>query len=225
MRESEHRISFARVCFLVGWIFYCQTQGLFAQGPGTSPKWYDELSLNVFVSTSYSYNFNKPDTMKNMYRVFDHDDNSIKLDAVEFSIARAALNPGDVGFRADLMAGSSIPAVTKSSGMEMGDIDIHQIFATFIAPLGSGLRLDAGKFITPAGLEVIEGYDGYNDNYSHSFLFAYATPFTHTGVKASYVLSGSVSGMVLLVNGWDNAVDNNSGKTVGAQLGVFPSRD
>jgi hypothetical protein len=35
------------------------------------------------------------------------------------------------------------------------------------------------------GYELIEGYDGYNDNYSRSLLFNYAIPLTHTGVKAT----------------------------------------
>ena len=39
----------------------------------------------------------------------------------------------------------------------------------------------------------------------------------------SYPFSGAVSAQVLLVNGWDNAVDNNTGKSVGAQLALAPS--
>ena len=35
-------------------------------------------------------------------------------------------------------------------------------------------------------VEVIEGYDGWNDQYSRSLLFGYAIAFTHTGVKATY---------------------------------------
>jgi len=58
------------------------------------------------------------------------------------------------------------------------------------------------------GYELIEGYDGYNDNYSRSILFGYAIPFTHTGVKASYAFSSKVAGMVEVVNGWDLLRDN-----------------
>ena len=46
---------------------------------------------------------------------------------------------------------------------------------------GGRLQVDAGKFVTPLGYEVIEGWDGYNDNASHSFLFGYAIPFTLEG--------------------------------------------
>ena len=87
---------------------------------------------------------------------------------------------------------------------------------SYIAPLGTGLRFDFGKFVTHLGYELIEGYDGYNDNYSRSLLFNYAIPLTHTGVKASYSISPKVSLMAMVVNGWDDAIDNNSSKSVGA---------
>jgi hypothetical protein len=222
MQESSRRNRFTIPCLLIGWICCIEPTGLLAQEPANPVRWYDGIVLNAFVSTSYSYNFNKPDTMENMYRVFDVDDNSVKLDAVELSIARKTAQPGDVGFRVDVMAGSSIPRVTKSAGMETGDLDLHQVFGTFVVPLGSGLKLDVGKFVTPLGYEVVEGYDGYNDNYSHSFLFGYAIPFTHTGLKASYQITDRLAGMVMLTNGWDNAVDNNRAKTVGVQLAIVP---
>jgi len=53
------------------------------------------------------------------------------------------------------------------------------------APVGRGLRFDFGEHVTHMGYEVTEGYDGWNDNYSRSFLFGYTIPFTHTGLKAT----------------------------------------
>jgi hypothetical protein len=79
-----------------------------------------------------------------------------------------------------------------------------------------------GKYVTHMGYELIEGYDGYNENYSRSILFGYAIPFTHTGVKASYAFSTKVGAMVEVVNGWDLVRDNNHSKSVGAQLSVVP---
>jgi hypothetical protein len=161
--------------------------------------------------------------MKNQLRVFDFQDNSLEIDAIELSIGKVAARPGDAGFRCDLTAGSSIPPVTHSSGLDMEDIDFHQLFLTFIAPIGSGLRLDFGKFVTSMGYEVIEGYDGYNDNYSHSFLFGYAIPYTHTGMKATFAFSDRLSALLMVVNGWDNAVDNNLSKSLGGQVSVQPT--
>jgi len=197
--------------------------------PGTGlPKWLEQVSLNGFLSTTYGYNLNHPDSRTNQLRVFDFDDNTFKLDLFELVVQRAVSRPREAGFRVDLALGSSVPRVSSSPGLfrtdsTVDDIDMHQAFLSWIAPLGSGLRLDMGKFITPHGYEVIPGYDGWNDNATRSFLFGFAIPFTHVGARASYSLSPRVTGMVMVVNGWDVARDNNRSKTVGAQLVATPT--
>lgn len=186
------------------------------------PKWFDELAVNAFVSSAYQYNSNRPTTGATSYRVFDFSDNSFNLDVAELVVQIAASKPNEAGFRVDFAAGNSIPQITKTQDQNAAQFDLQQAFASYIAPLGSGLRFDVGKFVTHMGYEVIEGYDGYNDNYSRSILFGYAIPFTHTGVKASYAFSSKVAAMVEVVNGWDLLRDNNRSKSVGAQLSLTP---
>ena len=137
-------------------------------------------------------------------------------------VQTAPTKPNDAGFRVDLAVGNSIPQVTKSQDQTVAQFDVQQLFVSYIAPVGSGLRFDFGKYVTHLGYELIEGYDGYNDNYSRSILFGYAIPFTHTGVKASYAFSSKVAAMVEVVNGWDLVRDNNHSKSVGAQLALTP---
>jgi len=161
--------------------------------------------------------------------VFDFDDNSMKLDLAELVAQKPAANPGDAGFRVDLTVGASVPRIAASAGFfrddsgKAGDVDVHQAYASWNAPLGSGLRLDFGKFVTPFGAEVIDGYDGWNDNATRSFLFGYAIPYTHAGARAGYTFSPQVAGSFMLVNGWDNVRDNNTGKTALAQVALTPS--
>ncbi len=186
------------------------------------PSWFEEITLNSFLSFRYSYNLDVPDSKTNALRVFDGEDNTFIVDVFELAIQKPAVNQGEVGFCCHLTAGSSVPKVERSSGMDMGDLDFHQMFVRYIVPWQKGITLDFGKFITPCGLEVIEGYDGYNDNASRSFLFGYAIPFTHTGVRASYPFAGWLALTVMVVNGWDNAVDNNTSKTLGGQIAISP---
>jgi hypothetical protein len=186
------------------------------------PKWFDEIAVNAFVSTAYIYNSNRPATGVNSYRVFDFNDNSFNLDVAELVVQIAPSKPNDAGFRVDFTAGNSIPQIAKSQDQTVAQFDLQQAFVSYIAPIGSGLRFDVGKYITHMGYEVIEGYDGYNDNYSRSILFGYAIPFTHTGVKASYAFSSQVSAMVGVVNGWDLVRDNNRSKSIAAQLTLTP---
>jgi hypothetical protein len=199
--------------------------------PTTPPQthWYETISLNGLVSTSYVGNFNSPASRTNQFRVFDVDDRTFTLDVVELALQRPVAKPGEVGFRADLTFGSSVPRATAALGLfrdesgEAGDFDIQQAFLSYMVPAGRGVRIDAGKFVTHIGYEVIEGYDGFNDNQSRGLLFGYAEPFTHTGIRVSYTASDQVSAQLLVVNGWDDARDNNSGKSIGAQLAVTPS--
>ena len=186
------------------------------------PKWFNDLAVNAFVSTAYEYNGNRPAAGANSFRVFDFNDNSFNLDVAELVVQIAASKPNDAGFRVDFAAGNSIPQITKTQDQNAAQFDLQQAFASYIVPLGSGLRFDVGKYVTHMGYELIEGYDGYNDNYSRSILFGYAIPFTHTGVKASYAFSSKVAGMVEVVNGWDLLRDNNRSKSVGAQLTLTP---
>ena len=190
-------------------------------------RWYESIDMNAFVSVAYSNNFNNPSDGQNGFRVFDFDHNSIKVDVAELSFAKRAIEVNQAGFRVDIVGGNSIPQISGSTGsiLPKDNIDLQQMYLTWVAPVGSGLTIDAGKFLTHMGYELIDGYDGYNDNYSRSFLFGYAIPFSHTGLRASYAFSETVSMMLMIANGWDNPVDNNASKTVGAQIVLSPGSD
>jgi Putative beta-barrel porin-2, OmpL-like. bbp2 len=190
----------------------------------TVPSFFKDVQANAFVSFGYNYNLNSPSNRINPMRVFDRNANSLLVDVAELVLQKSVSKIGDVGFRVDLEAGSAIPQVTQSAGLAIGTgADLQQALVSYIAPVGAGLRLDFGKFVTHLGLEVIEGYDGYNDNYSRSLLFNYAIAFTHTGVKAGYTFSPQVAATAMIVNGWDLAVDNNKGKSIGLQLALTPA--
>jgi hypothetical protein len=191
---------------------------------------FDAVTFNLIVSGSYSYNFNHPDSGKNQYRIYDFDDQLPKLDVADFTIQKPADKPGLWGFRVDIAAGSSEPEINAARGFfrnadtgKAHHFDITQAYVSFNAPLGRGLRFDLGKFLAPMSYESATRYDAYNDNTSRSFLFGYAVPATNTGLKISYPFTDKVSGMVMVVQGWDNVEDNNSTKSVGAGLTYSPS--
>lgn len=208
----------------------CAPSIALAQTPSEPKGWLDGITLNGFAESSFSYGFNRPDSGRNTLRVFDFDDRRLELDVAELVLQRAVATRGELGFRFDAVAGQTVPKVSAAYGLlrdthtgEAHDYDLQQAFASWIAPVGKGLRIDAGKFVTPFGYEVIDGYDGYNDNQTRSFLFGFAIPSTHTGVRASYPFTDEVTGSVMVVQGWDDWKDNNDGKSVGVQLAVTPT--
>ncbi|MBI5186743.1 MAG: porin [Nitrospinae bacterium] len=203
--------------------FFPKTQPAFGEN---ALEWFKAVQVNGFVSSGYTYNFNRPSDSINGIRVFDRDDNSLKPDVAELVFQKEAADPGNVGFRVDLNYGFSLPAVEHAAGAaQSDDFDLQQVYVSYNAPLGNGLKIDFGKFITHMGLEVIEGYDGWNYNYSRSMLFGWAIPFTHTGLRASYEFNEVFSAMAMVVNGWDNVKDNNDAKTLCLHLGINPWED
>jgi len=190
-------------------------------------KLLDDVEIHGFASSSYTFNFNEPDTRKNQFRIFDRDANSFQFDVGELVFLKETPDADDIGFRVDLTYGFSLPEVAQSSPASPGaaedDFDVQQGYVSWNAPVGKGLRLDLGKFITHIGAEVIEGYDGWNSNFSRSFLFGLAIPFTHTGLRASYDINDQLSVMGVIANGWDNTTDNNDSKSIGFQVGYNPT--
>jgi putative OmpL-like beta-barrel porin-2 len=187
----------------------------------TSPPGPAPIEITGFVDTYYSYNFNKPagDTQ---LRNFDTKHNQLSFGLLEVALEQKPTAKNRLGFRADLDYGPTTDIVHAA---EPGGSDIFKTFEqgylSWLAPLGKGLQFDAGKFVTPAGAEVIETKDNWN--YSRSLLFALAIPYYHAGVRATLNASDKFTLTGMVVNGWNDVVDNNSGKTWGLSATVKPN--
>src|SRR5271170_3529893 len=59
-------------------------------------------------------------------------------------------------------------------------------------------------------------------NYTRGALYWLAEPLFHTGLRAKYQITDEVTFRLMVVNGWNNTIDDNLGKTFGAQIGVAP---
>lgn len=96
-----------------------------------------------------------------------------------------------------------------------------QAYGTVIVPIGSGLTVDVGKFVTHMGNEVIPSQGNWN--YSRSYLFAFAIPFYHTGIRLTYPVASNFTASLHLLNGWNSVMDNNKFLSLGATLNYFPT--
>ncbi len=178
------------------------------------------LGMSIYLQGGYTYNFENPANKENGLRVFDQQANSFLVDLAQLQFLKEPA-VGGLGFKLKLSVGETAKFI-HSNGLGSSDdvFDLTEAYVSYTAPVGKGLRFDFGKFATYFGAEVIEARD--NPNYSRSFLFNYAVPFTHTGFKVSYPFSDAFNGALFLVNGWDDTNDNNKGKSVGLSLGVTP---
>jgi hypothetical protein len=171
------------------------------------------VSIHGLVDASYEHNFNQPAGEVNQLHAWDN--NGFQLTQGNLHIEK----DGTVGFVTDINVGQvaeAINGVTHYSGAP-GDafsgrwIDPTQYYLTYTLPVGSGIALQAGRFVTLLGEEVIPTYTSQNYNETRGFVFNNGEPLTHTGIRGAYTFNEYVAFTGGLNNGWDDPGNINNG--------------
>jgi hypothetical protein len=199
-----------------------------AQETGSAPAdpapfaFFRGTELSGSVDMYYAYNFNTPSTpcttrggvaVFNCLRNFDVVHNAFSLNLAQVALDKKARSDSRIGFHIDVAYG---PTAAIVQGAEpLGGVvlqNVEQAYVSYLAPLGSGLTMEVGKFVSPAHYEAIETKGNWN--YSRGLMFTLASPYYHMGVGAKYTANDKLAVSAYVVNGWNNAVDNNTGKTL-----------
>jgi len=188
------------------------------------------LKIGGMVVTSYQYDLNDPNGHNGVVglRAFDRDHNTFSLDLFQLQVSRA---PGEngVGFVTKVDFGKvaeRIAADWDGDGTignvaeEQNSIELQDAYITYNPPGLPDLQVKAGKFATLLGAEVIESPLNYN--ISRSLAYGFAIPITNTGALLSYAISPQVSLTGGVVNGWDNVIDSNDGKSFMGSVAITP---
>jgi len=186
------------------------------------------FKLSGTVLASYQQNFNNPSTNNTNLRSFDTAANSFMANLAQVVFEREANASGSgadrVGFRARLNFGTdarfSRARTNFQPGTDNNELDVQELYAEYIAPIGNGLKIQAGKINTLIGYEVINAWE--NPNFSRSFMFGFSQAFTTTGIRFTYPFAKWGTATIGLINGWDNIEDNNRGKTFEWKLDLTP---
>jgi hypothetical protein len=141
------------------------------------------------------------DTTKSWDWGFDVEGGYGTDDALIHSNGLSVVGPGHVG----ALATRYVPR---------NQLDLVQANFSVLVPLGTGLTIKGGKFVTPIGYEYIDPI--LNPFYSHSYLFTFGIPLTQTGLTFSYDFSKLVNGNDLTVlagftRGWNQSTNDNNG--------------
>lgn len=181
-----------------------------------------KLTLGGYAEGFYQWNFNRPPSGITNYRGFDNRHNS-------FTIANAAIDAqyekSGVTARLALQIGHTPNTYYLAEPVSRADLStsvvgssdantwkyIQQALIGYKVPLGRGLLIQGGVFLSPIGPESLVVKDNWT--YSRSNLF-FNLPFYHTGVRLTQQLSEAWSATIGVVNGWNSVVDNNSEKTL-----------
>jgi len=153
-------------------------------------------------------NLNNPHSGVNDLRTFDiKDEHGVHLNLLQAWVERART---PVGFRLDLNWG---PSARLQNFQEASNNDlwehVQEAYVSVNLKRSGSTYLDFGKWITPAGLEVVEPQD--NVMYSHSMLFATATPYFHFGPRVQHYFNDDDYAMAAVHRGWNTVVNPGQG--------------
>jgi len=163
------------------------------------------ISVSGYIDAGYTHSDRNQAAFST--RVFDTQNNSFALN--QFGLTVAKQPKEGFGGLVNITVGRDAQFIHSFPEAAPGSMfDITQAFAQYA---GGPLTLIAGKFVTLSGTEVIASPG--NNNVSRSILFG-AIPFTHTGVRATWAVTDTVSLIAGVNNGWDQLTDANKGKTL-----------
>ncbi len=167
----------------------------------------------VGVDGYYGYNFNEPVGRVNLLRAYAVSSNSFSLNQVSLIAEHLPSTESRFGGRVDLQFGQAPETLQGSSGNEQRPQvwrNVFQAYGSYLAPVGSGLELDFGKFASSLGNEG--NYTKDQVAYSRAYSFNYL-PFYHMGLRANYNVTPKVNVAYWLVNGANDTEDLNGFKS------------
>ena len=143
----------------------------------------------------------------------------------QFSVIASMLPKEGVGGLVNLTTGqdaatvasTGLGAAAAGSNNSSHTFDITQAYVSYAT---GSLTIIGGKFATLAGAELITSPS--NKNYSRAWMFGWG-PYTHTGLRATYVVNDMFSVTAGVNNGWDQVNATTGGKTTELGFTITPS--
>jgi len=215
-------------------------------GDWTGLEWLKKIKVRGWLESCFVHNFNdshratvnanqgssivKAGNTTIEGRTFDIHNDVPRINLIEVEVEKVPTlgEWGGAGFKLDANWGDDPQVIYDSiqggigKSLNTADKWIQHATVGWVAPVGKGVRLDAGKFVTHIGAETIEGIK--NNNLSHGLLYSYAIPFQDTGGRIDYAWSDKFVTDFYVLRGWNMTTrDNNSGVTVGPSFSWLPS--
>ncbi len=180
-------------------------------------------NLSLGLDGYYGYNFNSPTGRVNLLRAYDVTSNSFNINQASIIIEHLPTPAERMGGRLDLQFGQATETLQGSPANEQRPQvwrNLFQAYGSYLAPVGSGLQIDFGKWASSLGNEG--NYTKDQIAYSRAYSFYYL-PFYHTGMRASYNVTTKLNVAYWLVNGANDTEDLNGFKSQAFLFTIKPS--
>ena len=158
------------------------------------------ITATGYVAASYYYS-----TDDSTYHEFDTAHDTLQIDQAAITLA---YQPKE-GFGAlvNLMAGEDARFINEQQNGTHGSFDVTQAYLQYAK---GPLTVSGGRFLTLVGAESES--PALNTNFSRSLVY-FAEPITHTGLRATYAATDTVSVIVGVNEGWNTTSNSYGSKT------------
>jgi hypothetical protein len=209
-----------------GWLSVDSSVGVMDKGIGNAKGSLEKavgLAISGFLDTGYTWSSNHPGSPANISgRYFDKDYNKVTFNDFHLAVEKPEKDwgvgfrfSGDFGRTGELLREATLWG--KSFHREPS-AELREAYLTTTIPVGEGIGVKGGLFVTTLGTEILPNPGAYNDNISRSFAFNYAIPIRHLGMLFTYPFHKTVTANLGVVTGWDDPRDNNGAPS--GMLGV-----
>ena len=172
------------------------------------------IGISGYLDTGWTLSTNHPSNPANISgRYFDKDQNKIEFNDFNLTLDKPEKDwgvgfhlSGDFGRTGELLREATLWGRTFH---KEPSAELRESYITTTIPIGEGIGIKGGLFVTPLGTEILPNAGSYNDNISRSFLFNYGIPIRHLGTMFSYPATKMVGLSAGIVTGWDDPRDNN----------------
>ncbi|MGB7950903.1 MAG: outer membrane beta-barrel protein [Candidatus Binatia bacterium] len=173
------------------------------------------IGISGYLDGTYTWSSNLPKNPPRISgRYFYGDQNQVYFNSFHIALDKPEKDwgvgfhlSGDFGRTGELLAEATFWGPNLTSAPSAG---VREAFATTTIPIGEGIQVKGGLFVTTLGTEIILNPGSYNDQITRSFAFNYAIPFRHLGALFSYPFLKTLTATAGLVTGWDDPNDTNN---------------
>jgi len=165
-----------------------------------------ETTFEGWVSASYFYNTNDPDSGRTMganggtvgANPYHPNHNSFQVDQVWFSMSNEATPESRGGFEIDILFGQTADRLAINNDANALLDYLYNANISYLAPItDAGIKITAGRFETHTGTESAQ--DPLNFNITRGLLYT-LQPVNFTGVKLSAKYDNGLDWMIGLSN-------------------------
>ncbi|MFA6600543.1 MAG: outer membrane beta-barrel protein [Candidatus Omnitrophota bacterium] len=193
-----------------------------------------DINMGGWVDVQWNQNFNDgyKKNSNNTLRSFDNRKDSFTVNQALLWFEKPVTDVGQAGFKIDMLMGEDARNLA-SDGSDADAFDLMTAYVEYKASLcflgdsemlPDWVDIKVGRMLTLAGVE--NPYAPYNWEVSRGFMFNYAVPTHHTGIRTNFkVWQDKLDVYFGINNGWDQAVDTNSEKMLEFGLGYQPTSD